>query len=100
MKGGYSTEMIVDPRAWHGRLFSHLRCVCVCVFQCLLTTSPISMGPLQRLGSATITAAPICQLISSVKIKQAKREGVSVMKSVVLGGGNTGGNNKTEIGKH
>lgn len=78
-------KMTVDPRAWHVRLSSYLRCVWVCVFQCLLTTSPISVRPLQRLGSGTVTAAPVCQLISSVKIKQAKREGASVMNAVVLG---------------
>ncbi len=72
-KGGYSvykrlnTGMIVDPRALHVHLSSQLRCVCVCVCECLLTTSPVSVGPLQRLGSATVTDAPDCQLVSSVK---------------------------------
>lgn len=64
-----NTEMIVDPGAWRVHLSSELRCdaVRVCVCECLLTTSPVSVGPLQRLASATVTDAPICQLIYSVK---------------------------------
>lgn len=38
----------------------------LCV-SCLLTTSSVSVGPLQRLGRATVTDAPDCQLVSIVK---------------------------------
>ena len=76
-EGGYgvykrlNTELIVDPGALHVHLSSKLRCVCVhaCagLCECLLTTSPVSVGPLQRLGRATVTDAPDCQLVSFVK---------------------------------
>lgn len=47
--------------------------------ECLLTTSPVSVGPLQRLGSGTITDAPVCQLISSVKDNKLKEKEMSTV---------------------
>lgn len=73
-----NTRVMVDPGALHVQLFSELRCVCVRV--CvrvrvhLLTTSSVSVGPLQRLGCRTVTDAPECQLASSVKTKRVMRK--------------------------
>lgn len=74
-EGGYSvykrlnTEMIVDPGAWHVHLSSELRCDCVCVSvcDCLLTTSPVSVGAIIEIrqcysnGCPHLSARILCQ---------------------------------------
>ena len=71
-------------------------CVCVCVpmCECLLTTSPISVGPLQRLGSSTVTDAPVVSL-DPLSRQQTKKERVRVMSTVIEKGGGTMGGGET-----